>query len=91
MQFWNVTPHVNRNKTYLFNERCLLIGTSMFLTHQTLATSNKSQKFFCVKWHKFIQRSQSQLFRLEYPIFLWSYHLAEHLELFEIRNLITQW
>ena len=70
MQFWNATPPGERAKTYLLSKRCLLSSAYMLLTHQTFVTSKKSQKYFCVKWHKFIQRSQSLLFRLEYPIFV---------------------
>ena len=29
----------------------------MLLTHQTIATFTKSQKYFCVQWQKFIQKS----------------------------------
>ena len=48
VQFWNVAPHGNRTKTYLFNEKCLLSGASILLTHQTFGTSTKSQKYFSV-------------------------------------------
>ena len=55
-------------KHIYLKKRGLLSGASMLLTHQTFATTTKSQKYFCVKWHTFIQRSQT-LFGLEYSIF----------------------
>ena len=48
MQFWDVTPHGNKTKTYLFHKRYLHRGTSMLLTHQTFETSSQSQKYFSV-------------------------------------------
>ena len=33
----------------------------MLLTHQTFVTFTKSQKYFCVHWQRFIQRSQTLL------------------------------
>ena len=45
----------------------------MLLIHQTFVTFTKSQKYFCMQWRKFIQKSQS-LLRFILNILFWGPH-----------------